>query len=547
MSTELKPFGFQATSIEWLKSRAKAIVALEPGLGKTVIAAVDMEPPCIVVCTAAMKFRWQFELNRWRPELKVQVIRNVREDLDRTADVWIINYDIVWKFKLPRAYTLVVDESHKVKNQGAKRTGAVMAHCKAAKRVRFLSGTPMMNRPMDMFTTLTAVGAIDMSWKTYGFKYCAGWETPWDTFDVSGASNLDELYERVAPNMLRLTKKQVAPDMPPQVFRIIELDGRIGKEEKSLIKDMDKGNLVLPVHSIPFQAISDIRREHSERKMPQVVKYIKDVLDANEEKKVVVFVHHRDSVLMLEEALKDYGCVKIYGGTSQEEAFSNVQAFQEDSSVRVFVGNLQAAGEGITLTAASHVVIAEPSWVPSEIQQAADRCHRIVGTIEPVMVDLLTVQGSIDAKMLWKVLDKLEVINAVIKETKLMNTERIAELLEELAVEFRGAVPPAEEEAPKAKAKAKPKPEPKPEPEPEPEPEVEEEPEMSDAELLGEVTESEKPATLEDVRAAAAAGIAAGKRDEIVALISDLGGKKVSDIPEDKYGDFVTAAAELVG
>ena len=510
-------------------------MALEQGLGKSVISAVDAIPPVLVVCTAAMKYRWKFEFSVWRPDLKCQVFDNKTQEIDWTADVWIVNYDIVWKMQLPLCHTVIVDEAHYCKTEGTRRTSAVLTHTTHSKRVRFLSGTPMLNRPIEMFTLLDSLGALGgMSWYSYGMNFCDGWRPPWGGLNFNGSSNLDRLYELVAPSMLRMTKKMVAPELPPKTYRIIELDGHVTKREEDLWLEFEKANLSLPVHSIAFQAISDIRREHARRKLPQAVRYVKDLLESGVEK-VVLFGHHRETIESLVEELDEYGVVFAYGGVSAKDVNKRVQAFQEDSKVRVFVGNIQSAGEGITLTAASHVVFVEPDWVPGKIAQAADRCHRI-GTVNPVTVDLLCVQGSIDARMLWSVLDKLEVIDQVIKETELMDYAKIAELLRALADEFDKSPSEAEtEEVKKKVTKAKPKPKPEPK----------EEEEISDEDLLGE-EEEEEEVTLDDVKKAAAAAISAGHRDGVLQVFKDHGAKKVSEIGEKDYASVANAINELI-
>jgi SWI/SNF-related matrix-associated actin-dependent regulator of chromatin subfamily A-like protein 1 len=441
--------GFQKQAVEWLRTRPKALIALEQGLGKTVISCVDAEAPITVVCTAAMKYRWAEEFETWRPDLFSQVIVDPRTEINWDCDVHIINYDILTRFKIPKPRTLIVDEAHKVKTETAKRTMAVMAIAQRVDRVRFLSGTPMLSRPVELFPMLKMLKAVHANWFKFVKRYCAAWNTPWGSLDVSGASNLDELAKVVAPVMLRMTKKQVMPELPPKIYRIVSFDGYVTRQEEEFL-DYHKRHLRLPPGPIAFQAISDIRRVHAERKLPQAIRYIRDVLESMEVKKLVVFAHHRATVEALVEALSEFNPVHIMGGTRPKDAFASVQAFQNDDKVQVFIGNLQAAGEGITLTAASHVVIVEPSWVPGEIAQAADRCHRI-GTKSSVTVDLLTVQGSIDARMIKRVIEKEEVINQVIKETPMAKTETLADLMEEAGTIFkRMAAAIADGEVPKA-------------------------------------------------------------------------------------------------
>lgn len=549
------------------------------GLGKTVVACLDLVPPAVVVCTAAMKYTWLEELNLWRPSLKVQVIDSPWTKIDKAADVHVINYDIAGKVKLPWPETLVVDEAQKIKTPTAKRTKVVLGMAGAAERVRFLSGTPMLSRPVELFPILSALGVVSPNWDRYTRRYCAAWETPWGSRDVSGASNLDELAEIVAPVMLRLTKKQVAPQLPDKAYRIVALSGDVTSREVEFLDYLDH-NLELPKNPVAFQAISDIRRVHAERKLPQAIDYIKDLLDQSDKDfKLVVFAHHRASVEGLSAALKDYGVVTVMGGMSAQSIQDCVKAFQNSSKVRVFVGNLQAAGEGLTLTAAHHVVIVEPSWVPGEIHQAADRCHRLT-TKFPVTVDLLTVQGSIDARMLLRVLEKTETIDQVIKETKMAKATttptspfaNLAGMFRAMADELESIVigtttnSAPDEEAPKTTRRSRSAPEPEDEapkstrrsrsakdedeeaPKParrsrsakdEDEDEEEEKPTRSSRRSSKDEDEKGAPA-LGDVRRVASKLIAARKRDILQEILEDFDAADIADLKEADYAEFIT-------
>lgn len=592
--TNLTPFPFQKRALSWLAPRECAILALEQGLGKTVVAALDVEAPAIVVCTAVMKYTWLDELALWRPDLKVQVIDSPRTKVDPSCDVHVINYDILHKVVLPWPRTLVVDEAQKIKTATTVRTKQVLAMVPRVDRIRFLTGTPMLSRPVELFPMLSAIGAVAPNWDRFTRRYCAAWDTPWGNRDVSGASNLDELAEVLAPFMLRMTKKQVAPDLPDKTYRLVTLPGVVGKKEVEFL-EYEKRHLRLPENPIDFQAISDIRRVHAEKKLPHAIDYLRGLLEGQDEGwKLVVFAHHRASVEAISEALRAYGVVSIMGGTPAKAARDRVQAFQTSRKVRVFVGQTQAAGEGITLTAAHHVVLVEPSWVPGEIAQAVDRCHRLT-TRFPVTADLLAVQGSIDARMLMRVLEKQDVIDQVIKETKMADFTKIVTLMgyisesfnqlghefEKLALETGAEAPAAAEEKParrSRRAEAEEQPEEKParrsrraEVEEEEQPEEtaarssrraakdeDEEPaprsrkatkdeEPADEEPAprsrrgAAAKEDEKPKgpTLADVRRVSSKLIAARKRDILQEILEDFKASDLADLAEADYAEFI--------
>lgn len=548
---------FQEKAIAWLSQRPTAFLALEQGLGKTVVASCDLVAPAIVVCPASMKWTWHKELTLWRPDLKVQVIRKAKDQI-QPADVHIINYDIIDRVELPGHYTLIADESHYAKNHKAKRTKHLITLIRAAKQVRLLSGTPIVNRPIELWPLLYAAKATKLGYFEFGMRYCAGWKTPWDTYDFSGASRMDELYDLLNPVMLRLTKAQVLPELPEKTFRVVELDLPVDKREKAFnIEDITRNP-----EPIAFEAMPDILHMNAKRKLPMAIQHIKDALESTE--KVVVFAHHTDIVGELLSGLADHNPVRVVGADSPEARQAAVDRFQTDPACRVFVGNIKAAGVGLTLTAASRVIFVECSWSPADVMQCADRCHRI-GQKNPVLVEILTIHQSIDAAILHAVLGKLEIINLIIKETSMstLNNAAIAAKFRELADLFdptsasvapdpkpvaaqKAASSQATAEAGAVPSKTATAKTPTTE-------SVEEKPQASTAATDGNanVASSEPEVTtapaassnisIEHVREGLAKLIDAGKRTEALQILKDHGAAKVGELQADKFA-LVSAA-----
>ena len=498
----------QVQAIEWLGQRPKAILALDMGLGKTCVSSLDLSVPALVVCPASLKLNWQAELAMWRPELGVQVVRSPKDPI-KGLDVTIVNYDILGKLDLPTPTTLIVDEAHYIKNYKAKRTKLLMSLIKATSNVSLLTGTPIVNRPIELWTLLYSIGATKLGYFEFGMRFCAGWKTPWDTYDFSGSSRKGELIKVLEPFMLRMTKEECI-DLPSKTYRIIALDLSVDKREKQFSQDQ-----IDTPDSIPFEAISDIRRLNAERKLDQSISYIKDCLEQTD--KIVVFAHHTHIIDGLMDALKEFEPVMVTGSVKNEDRHVAVQTFQNNPKCRVFVGNIKAAGVGLTLTAASHVVFVEAPWSPADLQQAADRCHRI-GQQNNVTIDLLTITGSIDEIILHKILTKMDVIDSVIKESTDMNEKLIAAKLRELASLFDLA-----EETTKPKAVEQEEPKPK---------AVEQE--VPTPKKTAKQVEIEA-FTLDHIRQAMAKLIGTGKREQALAILAELGVKKVSEITEDQF------------
>jgi SWI/SNF-related matrix-associated actin-dependent regulator 1 of chromatin subfamily A len=158
--------------------------------------------------------------------------------------------------------------------------------------------------------------------------------------------------------------------------------------------------------------LAQIRHELAVAKIDESARYITDLLESID--KVVIFAHHYDVINGIKDKLQEFKPVVITGKHAMKNRQQAVDDFQTKKDVRVFIGQIQAAGTGLTLTAASTVVFAETSWVPGEINQAIDRCHRI-GQKDNVTAKFLVVEKSLDETMLKTIFDKEKTINQLLK------------------------------------------------------------------------------------------------------------------------------------
>ncbi len=398
-------YHYQDESVKWLRQVRRGILAHEPGLGKTACAIMAADLPCFVVCPASLVINWCLEILKWRPAdadaFRVYSYSDPRLSAIRAKD---------WR-------TIVVDEAHYCKNPGAKRTVKVCSLLAGVgDGMAFaLTGTPVPNRPIELWPLLFTLGATDMSLESFGVRYASGYTDERGQWNFRGASHLEELKELLAPHLLRYTKAEVMPQLPPKHWRVIALDLPQVEQEKAFdLASLDQMEL-----DVAFEALSDVLHMHGVRKTPAAIEYIDDLVQGGT--KVVTFAYHRDVLAALCEGLEARGhrVVWLHGEMGLAARQAAVEAFQDDScGVQVFVGQITAAGVGLTLTASSHVVFVESSWVPAVLDQAADRCHRI-GTTDSVQVDLLTISGSIDEVQLRRVLQKQRVIQRIVPENRL--------------------------------------------------------------------------------------------------------------------------------
>lgn len=434
---------FQLAGIAYAQSRTATLIADEMGLGKTIeaIGLINADPSInsvLVICPASVKINWHRELERWltRP-LTVGIVNGKMPDVD----VRITNYEMLRKITLSPVDLLIVDEAHYIKNPKAQRTKVVAQWATYAKRKLLMTGSPIVNRPIELHSLLTILDPEGWPFWTYAQRYCAAHKTKWG-WDFSGASNLPELQRRLrARIMVRRLKADVLSELPPKIRQLItlspagysailqaEADMQAGVdadiEKLEMLRDLAEmvgdteayDQAVRDLHSrhlVAFEEMSRVRHDTAVAKAPAVAEHVLGLLDSVD--KVVVMAHHHDVVDILTEALAEYGVVSLTGRDNQADRQTSIDRFQDHPEVRVFVGSIQAAGIGITLTAASTVVFAELDWVPGNMSQAEDRCHRI-GQTDSVLVQHVVLDGSIDARLAKTLVEKQAVITMAIDD-----------------------------------------------------------------------------------------------------------------------------------
>jgi SWI/SNF-related matrix-associated actin-dependent regulator 1 of chromatin subfamily A len=377
-------FPYQDVGAEWLTSRRRAYLADEQGLGKTVqaIMAADRANArkVSIICPASVRANWEAEIERW------------------SAGLWdydVRSYDIAVRRGIPEADTYIIDEAHYLKSAGAQRSKRIIgraSHLRDAPRVWALSGTPAPNHVGELYTWLSFMGADQgLTYRQFLDRY-----THWKMTDFgpkvwgNKKDQLPGLWGALSDKLLRRTKSQVLKDLPPIRWGDITLACSVGKSAK----EFDNALLIGDDLPTEDEALARLRREIGEVKAPALADFIADEMDGSEGK-LVVFAWHKSVLDVLESRLARFGAVRIDGSTPGAVRGDLVKRFQTDPSCRVFLGNIIAAGTGITLTAASNLIFAEMSWVPGENDQAAMRVHRI-GQSQPVLIRTASLRGSLD-------------------------------------------------------------------------------------------------------------------------------------------------------
>ena len=407
-------FNFQKAGIVFGINNKNVLIADDMGLGKTVQAIgilnqLESFGTVLIVCPKTPMLNWRNELKTWLIEDREIIICNSKIDVKNDNKIYIINYDILAKVNIDKVDVLIADEVHYAKNKTAQRS-KTFYKIKTNRKI-YLSGTPIMNRPSEIYHIIKSLdkdvfGTQFEFWK----RYCDLKETKWGK-DYSGASNLEELnYKLRSSVMIRRMKDEVLKDMPDKIRQVIKFEGnkKLIEQEMMLYSSAKNENF----KPSSMADIIKLRQEIAIKKIPQILDYVNDTLE--NESKLIIFAHHKEVIETLERELsKEHEVVKIDGSVSQEDRQNAVDRFQKGTA-NIFIGSIRACSEAITLTASNHVIFAEIDWTPGKNIQAEDRAYRI-GQKNTVNITYLVYENSVDEYILNTNITKEEVINKALE------------------------------------------------------------------------------------------------------------------------------------
>jgi SWI/SNF-related matrix-associated actin-dependent regulator 1 of chromatin subfamily A len=440
-----RAFKHQEDGIKFLMKNKKCILADDMGLGKTyqsIVAALESgSERILIICPSSLKINWMREIQNFCEESEVSIINGNHWNPSKFT---IINYDVLKNFhtveeknkkyeewELRREIAdfnpdlLILDEAHYVKNHKSKR-GAILKDLSknfSCERVWLLTGTPIANRPMDYYNLLSIIDSpITNNWVHYAKTYCDGkrfrkvGKYVWVT---KGASNLDELASKTKRTILRRKKEDVL-DLPPKLITPVYLelenvDGYKSVWEDYLSKRKLEGKKGNPARDLVEMTL--LRTFIAMETVPYSIEKAEEALELN--KKVIIFCNFNDE---MDAFNRHFGnkAVCVRGGMSDKQKQLSVDRFQEDDSCKVFVGQIKAAGVGLTLTKAEIVIMNSLDWVPGNHEQSEDRAYRI-GQNETVNIYYMLMDDTIDT-LVWDILnEKKKIIGTIMGEDDIIN------------------------------------------------------------------------------------------------------------------------------
>jgi len=457
---------YQKKGVEWLLAHRRGgiyqggILADHMGLGKSLTALIasramqrSHDCPIFVICPVSVMDNWVREAERAEVAIEVFSWVKLPQPLESTE------------------YVLIADEAHYIQNLQSVRTKKLLelAQHQNCLAVWLLTGTPIKNgRPVNLFPLLLACGhpVANDKWG-YERRYCAGHQTTIrgkSIWDNTGASHLKELSEKTEDVILRRTKNECLKELPDKtrLYKEVELEASTYKEYKEIISlyaedyrrrsqsHKFKGNLQLLFKCqsleslLKWVSISDsisgdrrsinlsilwviwvltynpcnpdsealvtlntLRKIGSQFKAGAAIQEAESLLEQNEQ--VVLFTEFVESAQTI---AKNFDALLLTGDTDKQERQQLVDKFQAGEN-KVFVCTIKAGGVGLTLTAASNVILVDRPWTPGDAEQGEDRCHRL-GQKNAVFATWLQI-GEVDKAIDSLLLQKQERIEFVLK------------------------------------------------------------------------------------------------------------------------------------
>ena len=432
------PLEHQKLAIESLAGSKRYILADDMGLGKTtstIIAALETDAKKIlIICPATLKINWQREIENYsdRP-----VYISEGKNFSTEHDFVIVNYDIIKNFydlkdKENSLITqsnfdlVIIDEAHYIQNAQAQRTKLINSFAKDINRVWLLTGTPMTSRPMNYYNLLNIIESpVAQNWMAYAIRYCQGYQFnagKRKIWNVSGASNLEELRDRTSRQVLRRLKEDVL-DLPDKIITPVylrlkskEYETEVGEYYDWYENKKEESKSL----TIQFSRLMKVRQIIAEEKIKQTIELAENIIEQG--KKVIIFTNFTDTLRKIHE---HFGKQSVYldGSCTKPQRQYAVDQFQENEKIKVFVGNLKAAGVGITLTAGEACIMNDLSFVPSDHSQAEDRAYRygqksnvsvyypiFENTIEGIIYDMLTNKKNIFETVMGDNIEKGDIV-----------------------------------------------------------------------------------------------------------------------------------------
>lgn len=446
-----KPFNHQIDGVRFGLNKKKFLLCDDQGLGKTkqiidfvgCLEKTDNINKVLIVCGVnSLKYNWQSEIGihsdekgwvlgtRFRKTTGASYEGSTKDklyDLNNLPDCRYIITNIETlragaekisksKYHFPVAEKLqelckngtisviAFDECHKSKDPTSLQSRGMINV--QAKYMVAMSGTPLMNNPLDLYFPIHWLGYENHSFYQFKQHYCR--LGGWGGSQVVGYKNLEEIRAMMDNIMLRRLKTEVL-DLPEKIRKIEYVD--MTSKQAQIYKEVYMGVMnelqKIKFSNNPLSMMIRLRQAtgwtgilsqtvQESAKMERMIELIEEITASGQ--KAIVFSNWESMTKVAREKLKSYNPAYITGATKADERMREVDRFQNDNKCKVIIGTIGAMGTGLTLTAAQNVIFLDSPWNMALKAQAEDRAHRI-GTQGTVNVITLVCKNTIDERI----------------------------------------------------------------------------------------------------------------------------------------------------
>lgn len=412
-------YPFQERAIQQMAKLPHVFLFDEMGLGKTrqaleVVQLQDLKP-CLIICPKTLVWNWYDEIIKWFPDEVPCIFR----DTDQFVDSYVADkrrFFIMWHDVLARILkdeileivprfawqAVIVDEVHHLRNWNTQRGEGLLRFQKGKKFL--LSGTPIVNSSMDLYP-LIKLADLDISPQDFRESYTYTTIGPYGP-KTYGFRNRKQFMELLGPLWIQRKKIDVLKDLPPKTVQrlTLEMDPDQRRVYNNLITmlfiELDSGEKIETSEILALltrlRQVTLDPRILAKSASSAKTKAIKELF-TNYNGKVVIYSNFKQYINLLQPELEAIGIktVRLTGDEDGRARLDAVNKFQQDPRIRAFLSTMQSGGLGITLTAASMVVVTDQWWNKVRTDQAIDRLHRI-GQTNKVTAILLHCRDSID-------------------------------------------------------------------------------------------------------------------------------------------------------
>lgn len=448
---ELRPYQKQGVA-RGLELK-RFINCFEQGLGKTGTSCTTLKVaelkgedvfPALVICPSSTKINWQREWHMWTDKKAMVLDTKTKDTWHRFHElgmnqVFITNFeslkkyfvkymppkgkmknsmDIILDDRVKLFKSIIIDESHRMKSPSTLQTKLGLRIAMEKEWRILLTGTPVVNKPIDLFAQLAILGRLKEFGGRKGYlgRYCEGGR---------GSANLRELnYLLNKRCFFRKEKVDVAKDLPEKQRQTILCDITTRRDYNKAQNDFvnflkekgcDDAEIAKKLRGEIMVKMGELKRISARGKMNEVIEFVNEVNDSGE--KLIVFCVLKEIV---NELLNEFpNAVTVTGNDNADQKQANIDKFQQDPECKLIVCNIRAAGVGITLTASSRVAFVEYPWTYADCVQCEDRAHRI-GQKNNVMCTYFLGNKTIDEDLYKMIQEKRHTANTITGATDTM-------------------------------------------------------------------------------------------------------------------------------